>query len=463
MRKASMFTRYLLFGIVALVAAASEAAAQRKPNILVIVGDDMGYGDIGVHGARDLATPHIDALARTGVRCTSGYVSGPYCSPTRAGLMTGRYQQRYGHEFNPGAASRADKTFGLPLTEPTLVERLRGAGYATGMVGKWHLGDEPEFHPVRRGFGFYFGFLGGAHSYLDAKADPANPILRGTAPVNEPEYLTDAFRREALAFIESHQKESWLLCLTFNAVHNPMHATGKYLDRFPQIQDERRRTYAAMMAAMDDAIGAVVARIAQLGLEENTLIFFISDNGGPVVNGSSNGPLRGYKAQTWEGGIRVPFLVRWKGRLPAGKLYDQPVIQLDILPTALAAAGVELRPDWKLDGVDLLPHLEGRVSKAPHSALYWRFAQHMAIRMGDWKLVKAPDGPTPELRRRTAEDDATGARLFNLAVDIGEKTDLAQREPERVKAMAAAWKAWNAELAEPRWFGNRLQPPPSAK
>jgi arylsulfatase A-like enzyme len=195
MRKAARFTRCLFFGIVALVAAASEAAAQRKPNILVIVGDDMGYGDIGVHGARDLATPHIDALARTGVRCTNGYVSGPYCSPTRAGLMTGRYQQRYGHEFNPGAASRADKTFGLPLTEPTLVERLRGAGYATGMVGKWHLGDEPEFHPVRRGFGFYFGFLGGAHSYLNAKADPANPILRGTAPVNEPEYLTDAFRR----------------------------------------------------------------------------------------------------------------------------------------------------------------------------------------------------------------------------------------------------------------------------
>jgi arylsulfatase A-like enzyme len=192
-----------------------------------------------------------------------------------------------------------------------------------------------------------------------------------------------------------------------------------------------------MMAAMDDAIGAVVGRIAQLDLEGKTLIFFISDNGGPVVNGSNNGPLRGYKAQTWEGGIRVPFLVRRKGRLPAGKVYDQPVIQLDVLPTALDAAGVELRPEWKLDGVDLLPYFEGRVSKAPHDALYWRFAQHMAIRMRDWKLVKAPDGPTPELRRRTAGDDATGARLFNLAADIGQKTDLAEREPEKVKGHAS--------------------------
>jgi len=461
MRKPARLTRCLLLGAVAFAAARSEAGAQRKPNILVIVGDDMGYGDIGIHGARDLATPHIDALAQAGVRCASGYVSGPYCSPTRAGLMTGRYQQRYGHEFNPGAASQADKTFGLPLTEHTLVERLRDAGYVTGMVGKWHLGSEPQFHPLRRGFGSYFGFLGGAHSYLDARAEPANPILRGSEPVDESEYLTDAFRREALAFIDRNRRETWFLYLTFNAVHNPMHATRKYLDRFPQIADEQRRTYAAMMAAMDDAIGSVVARLAELRLDGDTLIFFISDNGGPTINGSSNAPLRGWKAQTWEGGIRVPFLVRWKGRLPAGTVYSQPVIQLDILPTALAAAGVELRREWKLDGVDLLPFLEGRAGGAPHAALYWRFAQHMAIRMGDWKLVRAAEGTTPELRRRTpADDEPTGARLFNLSSDIGEQSDLAQREPERVKTLAAAWKAWNRELQEPRWFGNRLQAPP---
>ena len=430
----------LLALVTTLLLAQSRPAAGSKPNILVIVGDDMGYGDIGVHGCRDIPTPAIDSLARNGIRATSGYVSGPYCSPTRAGLMTGRYQQRYGHEFNPGPAGAADPKFGLPLTETTLAERLKRAGYASGMVGKWHLGYRPEYHPVKRGFAEYFGFLGGAHSYLDARTDRANPILRGTDAVDEPEYLTEAFRREALAFIERPRKEPWFLYWTFNAVHMPLQATEKYRARFAGIADERRRTYAAMMSAMDDAIGAVLERLRALGLEERTLIFFISDNGGPPVNASSNGPLRGHKAQTWEGGIRVPFLVQWKGVLPAGKLYDPPVIQLDILPTALAAAGVAARPEWKLDGVNLLPYLKGEKKQAPHEALYWRFGQQMAIRMGDWKLVKAPDTSTPQ--------------LFDLGRDLGEKQDLAEKEPAVARRLEAAWKKWNSELEEPRWFPN---------
>ncbi|MCA1677181.1 MAG: sulfatase-like hydrolase/transferase, partial [Actinobacteria bacterium] len=246
--------------------AGPNAQADRKPNILLIVGDDMGYADIGVQGATDIRTPHLDALAQHGTRFSSGYVTGPYCSPTRAALLTGRYQQRFGHEFNSGPPENAPATFGLPLTEKTLADRLKAAGYRTGMVGKWHLGFRPEFHPMKRGFDEYFGFLGGAHSYLDARADKANPILRGTEPVDEPAYLTDAFRREALGFIDRRAAgtDPWFLYLAFNAVHAPMHATPNYLDRYKHIADERRRSYAAMMSAMDDAIGAVMQKLRDL-------------------------------------------------------------------------------------------------------------------------------------------------------------------------------------------------------
>jgi arylsulfatase A-like enzyme len=411
-----------------------------RPNIIIIVGDDMGYADIGIHGCKDIPTPHIDSLAKNGVRCTSGYVSGPYCSPTRAGLMTGRYQQRFGHEFNPGPNPGGD--VGLPLDQATLADRLKQAGYATGMVGKWHLGNERKFHPLNRGFQEYYGFLGGAHSYFvsDNRGTKGqiNAVLRGFEPVAEQEYLTDAFGREAVAFIDRHQKEPFFLYLTFNAVHTPMHATEKYLSRFKDAADENRRTYCAMMSAMDDAIGRVLAKLDEARLTENTLIFFVSDNGGPPVNASSNLPLRGRKATTWEGGIRVPYLVQWKGQLPAGKTFDQPVIQLDLHPTALAAAGVTT--DAQLDGVDLLPHLRGVKTSPPHDALYWRFGPQMAIRAGNYKLVKAAgiDGP----------------QLFDLAADIGESKDLSADKPEVVKDLSARYAAWNGTLEKPRWIAS---------
>ncbi len=414
------------------------SALAARPNILIIVGDDMGYADIGVHGCKDIPTPHIDSLAASGVRCTSGYVSGPYCSPTRAGLMTGRYRQRFGHEFNPGPNPMGD--IGLPLTEVTLADRLKAAGYKTGMVGKWHLGDAEKFHPVNRGFAEYYGFLGGARSFFPIT--PNVPPVGGrmyrnleVLPENEP-YTTDTFAREATAFIDRHAKDEWFLYLTFNAVHTPMHATEKYLSRFKNVEPEGRRTYCAMMSAMDDAIGAVLARLDESKLTENTLIFFVSDNGGPPVNSSSNGVLRGNKAQTWEGGIRVPYLVQWKGRIPAGKTYDNPVIQLDFHPTALSAAGVEAK-DAKFDGVNLLPHLEGKVTMPPHDTLYWRFGDQMAIRHGNLKLVQGRG--------------ADRRMLFDLAADIGEQKDLAAERPDAVKDLTARYDAWNATLEQPRW------------
>lgn len=415
-------------------ALSAGAATPPRPNIVFIAADDLGYGELSVQGSRDIPTPHIDSIAAEGIRFTNGYVSCPVCSPTRAGWLTGRYQQRFGHEFNPGSARQADPNFGLPLSETTLADRLRAAGYATGLVGKWHLGYRPPFHPLRRGFDEFFGFLAGAHPYLPAPG--AEPILRGTAPVEETEYLTDAFAREAVSFIERHKQSPFFLYLSFNAVHAPLQATGKYLARFSSIADERRRTFAAMLSAMDDAVGRVLAALRANRLDRDTLVSFISDNGGPTRNTTSrNDPLRGYKGQVLEGGIRVPFMMRWANRLPQGKVFEQPVIALDIVPTVLAAAGVPL-PD-SLDGVNLLPYLAGERRGAPHAALYWRFGPQAAIRKGDWKMVRLGDG---------------AVRLYNLAEDVGESRDLAAAQPARLKELSEDWEAWNRQLSPPRWL-----------
>lgn len=410
---------------------------RRRPNIVVILADDLGYAELGVQGCRDIPTPNIDSIARNGTRFTSGYVSCPICAPTRAGLMTGRYQQRFGFETNPGPEQYADPKFGLPREQTTLAERLKGLGYATGMVGKWHLGYRPELQPTQRGFDEFFGFLSGANDYVPG-GRRMDRVLRGTEVVHESEYLTDAFAREAVAFIGKHAQEPFFLYLPFNAVHAPLQAIDPYLQRFPNAADPNRRIYAAMTAAMDDAVGRVLGKLREHGLEENTLVFFLSDNGGPTPQTtSSNLPLRGYKGQTYEGGIRVPFMVQWKGHLPEGKVSGAPVIALDIYPTALAAAGATVDPTWKLDGVNLLPYLSGQSVGTPHETLYWRFQRQRAIRQGEWKLVRG--------------NRSAAWELYNLADDIGEQHDLAAREPGKVRELTAAWEAWNAELMDPLW------------
>jgi arylsulfatase A-like enzyme len=426
----------------------------RRANILVIVADDLGYADIGIHGCRDIPTPNVDSLAENGIRFTNAYVSGPCCTPTRAGLLTGRYPQRFGVEFNL-SLDPAHRDFGLPLGETTIADRLKAAGYRTAIFGKWHLGSADRFHPMARGFDDFFGFLGGRHSFLEAGRATTNPILDGRTPVAMRTYLTDAVADRAVDFIDRHSTERFFLYLAFNAVHTPLEATAKYLARFEHIKDERRRTYAAMLSAMDDGIGKTLAALRAHKLEESTLIIFLSDNGGPVmatttINGSSNGPLRGSKRQTWEGGIRVPLLMQWKGHLAAGKTEARPVIQLDILPTALAAAGVEPRPEEALDGVNLLPFVTGGSAGLPHGTLYWRFGGMMAIRKGDWKLLKTSEGPLRDTDPAVLSD-LSGAQLYNLANDIGETTNLAATYPEKVKELTEDWRRWNQQLAKPLW------------
>ncbi len=415
----------------------------KNPNIVVIISDDMGYADIGCQGCKDIPTPNIDSIAQKGVRFTNGYVSCPVCSPTRAGLATGRYQQRFGHEFNTGPPPGGlREQVGLPLTEVTIADVLKSAGYVTGAVGKWHLGMAPHFHPFKRGYDEFFGFLHGGHSYVDPGLGTFNPILRGTEPVDEKEYLTDAFSREAVAFVERHSKESFFLYLAYNAVHTPMQGPERYKDGFKHITEQKRRIYAGMLTAMDEGIGKLLGKLKGLGLEKDTLLFFINDNGGPTpANGSLNTPLRATKGTMYEGGIRVPFMVQWPGHLKAGSTYDKPVISLDILPTAAAAAGAELPSDRKLDGVNLLPYLRGEKKELPHGALFWRSGKNHAARKGNWKLVKM--------------GDETG--LFDLASDIGEKKDLKAEKPDVLKEMQDAYERWNSQMIEPVWTMLRRQ------
>jgi arylsulfatase B len=378
------------FGSIPANGAEENADSQRRPNIVLILADDLGYGELGCQGNAEIPTPHIDSIAAGGVRFTAGYVTGPNCSPSRAGLLAGRYGTRFGHEFNPIGAQNENPAFGLPLAETTLAEVLRDAGYATGAIGKWHLGGAAPYHPQRRGFDSFFGFLHEGHYYVPAPwpgvatmlrrrtlpgggqgrrtfgdvtysthmhgfeppYDANNPILRDGQPSAEAAYLTDAFTREALSFIDRRREEPFFLYVAYNAVHSPLQGADAYLKEFASIDDIQRRIFAAMLGNLDDGVGQILAKLRAAGLEDDTLVFFLSDNGGPTRElTSSNKPLRGEKGSVYEGGVRVPFMVRWPGRLPAGSTYEQPVSSTDIFATAAAVAGATPPQGRTLDGV----------------------------------------------------------------------------------------------------------------
>lgn len=449
----------------ALFAAAGVACAgtNRPPNLIVIMTDDQGYADVGFNGCQDIPTPHLDSIARNGVRFTSGYVVYPVCSPSRAGFITGRYPQRFGYERNP-RFQPGNPVSGLARTETTLADALGKVGYRNGIIGKWHLGAHPDLHPLKRGFHEFFGHLGGGARYfpeeltLQQATGEMNEgdsyrlrMLRNFEPVRTTQYLTDEFSDEAVRFVTRHKDEPFFLFLSYNAPHTPMQATEKYLSRFAHIPNERRRTYAAMVSAVDDGVGRLLATLREQGLEERTLIFFLSDNGGPTqANASNNRPLRGVKSDPWEGGIRVPFAAQWPGRLPKGMVYDHPVLSLDIFATIAALAGAPTDPARPLDGVNLLPYLTGERKGAPHEAVYLRkFDQGaFAVRRGDYKLVIPRAGAAPQ--------------LFNLAADLGETNNLAATSPEILRELEQLRAAWTKQLIEPVFPGLMTGPNPQA-
>lgn len=412
-----------------------------RPNIIVILADDLGYGDVGAYGGRDVQTPNIDRLAASGVRMTDFYANQATCAPSRAALMLGKYQQRFGFFGNPGA--RNLESYGLPGSERTLPERLKARGYATAMVGKWHLGYTPPSSPNARGFDSFFGFLEGAFAYTAHASSGSKAALRDGKPATMPAHTTEAFTKEAVDFIDQHKSSPFFIYASYNAVHAPLQTTQAYLDRVKGIKDPDRRTYLAMLLALDDGVGEIVKALERNGLRQNTLIVFTSDNGGPTwQTTSTNGPLNGVKVTTLEGGIRVPTIFSWPGVVPQGRTSATVGIGMDITATALRAANA---PTDGLDGVNLLPYLRGKKSGDAHRQLFWESTMFGAVREGRWKLVRA-------------EGDYF---LFDLHSDLGERRDLAAVHPRRVARMKTALAVWAATMAPPgNWM---MTPRPESK
>lgn len=407
--------------ITALAAAVTMAA---PPNIVFIVADDLGYGSLGCYGETEIPTPHIDGLAAEGARYTDAYVTAPVCGPSRAGFLSGRYQQRFGFEHNiPGG--RGVDPVGFPLNQTNLGEALDSAGYRTGLIGKWHQGSGESHVPNARGFDRFFGFLSGGMPYFPGRR---SRLLSDGQSVTETAYSTDAFEREALAFLNQKDDRPFFLFLSFNAVHTPLEATEEDLAVFGHLEGDRR-TYAAMQHSMDQAVGSVLATLESQGMEDETLVVFMSDNGGPTAQTtSSNGPLNGGKGQVYEGGVRIPLIVRWPGQVPAGATVSDPVISLDLYPTFLQAAGATTPAE--LDGRSLLAEPAGE------RTFCWRMGNKKAIRHGDWKAVH---------QRRTWE-------LYNLATDLGEQTNLAEEMPEKLMEMLGRYDEWNEANVDAAWI-----------
>jgi arylsulfatase B len=480
--KCKVYWQYAaVFLMLLVICRLTPAAERRRPNIIILLADDLGYGELGCQGNTQIPTPYIDSLARNGTRFSNGYVTGSVCSPSRAGLMTGKYQNRFGYESNVIGAMNADPRAGLPATEATLAKHLHDAGYVTALIGKWHLGGTANYHPLRRGFDEFFGFMHEGHFFVPppyegvttmlrrrtlpvpgierwthpsgeliysnhmGRDEPAydadNPILRGGQPVEENEYLTDAFTREAVDFIDRYKSQPFFLYLAYNAVHSPLQGADRYMKKFAHIDDIHRRIFAAMLANLDDSVGAILKKLRSEGLEEDTLIFFLSDNGGPTRElTSSNLPLRGSKGDMYEGGIRIPFIVQWKGNIPARKTYHEPVVSLDIFATSAAVAASPIAKKNAIDGVDLMPFLKGTSDRTPHKELFWRMGQKAAFRSGDWKIVRNVKG------KQNADWE-----LFDLSKDMSETKDLAKVNPDKLAELIKLWDNYHSQMADPAW------------
>jgi arylsulfatase A-like enzyme len=442
-------TKFLLLLLLIVCASARPGLAQAvPPNIVVILADDLGYGDVSFNGCPDYQTPNIDSIAANGVLCTNGYVTHPVCSPSRAGLITGRYNQRFGDENNSDIDS-TNPRLGLPVREVLLPQILKPAGYVCGAIGKWHLGIAPNFHAVNRGFDEFFGFLGASSTYYNAT------VFRNETPLTETAYLTDAFTREGVSFINRHATQPFFLYLAYSAVHSPYDQPPQnYVDRVANITDAKRQTYAAMVIAMDDGVGQVLQALQAQNLLDKTLIFFLSDNGATDDSFTRNLPLRGFKLDELEGGIRVPFAVQWTGRLPAHTVYDGMISSLDIVPTAAAVAGVPLPTDRVYDGLNVLRYLAGEQT-APQRTLFWRwFGLGKNGPPGSvdtiWAVRK---GPLKLVTERAATDKPPA--LYNLPNDIGETQNLAVAQPGDVHSLKTLYNQWTAtRLIPPIWQFN---------
>ncbi|MDO7085186.1 sulfatase-like hydrolase/transferase [Pseudocolwellia sp. AS88] len=432
--------------------ASSKKSAVKQPNIVLLFSDDAGYADFGFHGSKIMKTPHLDKLAKEGVRFEQAYVTDPTCGPSRAGLITGKYQQRFGFEENnvPGYMSEnsaADGSdMGIPVEEKTMADYLKNLGYTSGFYGKWHVGGADKFHPLNRGFDEFYGFRGGARSYFAYSKAPASKLdlnERNFGNFEEPQdYYTDVLAQETVEFIENSVKKDkpFFAFVSFNAVHTPMDARPEDLAQFPNLQG-KLKTLAAMTLALDRASGKIMDKLAELGIDDNTIVIFTNDNGGPSdKNASSNAPFSGTKSNHLEGGLRVPFLMKWPNNIQQNSTFSAPVSLFDLLPTFYAAGGGMTKDLQDVDGVDLMPYIQNIKVSRPHDVLFWKKDTRATIRDGDWKLIRFPDRP---------------AELYYIPEDIREMNDLAAEHPKKVKKMFKDLFEWESTLERPRWLLKR--------
>lgn len=428
--------------------------ASEKPNFIIILADDLGYGDLGYTGSTQILTPNIDKLAESGVIFTNGYVTGAVCSPSRAGMLTGRYNCEFGYYTNPDLPPdqqlQINREYsGLPVDEVTLADRLSDLGYINGLIGKWHLGRLPQFHPLKRGFHEFWGYVNGGHDYyLTVPRSETKIRYRWPIECNYKEqgaltYITDDKGNECVDFIKRHKEEPFFLFASFNAPHIPLQAPEADKELYGFVMDERRRTYCAMVHRLDVNVGRIIEELKKQNLYENTVVVFLSDNGGYINNNVSiNAPFRGQKGTLYEGGIHVPFIISYPDKYRAGTIYEKPVIALDILPTFVEMAGGEIVEEDHIHGVDLTPYINGNNSNTPHEYLMWNMQGFSAIRYGDMKMVNMPD---------------KYPMLYDLSEDISENNDLSRTEKEIADKMIEKLGMWNMSCPEPLFFQGNNQ------
>lgn len=409
-------------------------APPQRPNVVLIVSDDVGYADFGFQGSPDIRTPSLDRLVHDGVRFTDAYAASPLCSPSRGGLLTGRYPMRWGQELNPNQAAASDSSYGVSRQVALLSERLKVSGYATGAIGKWHLGVIPSQLPTARGFDEFYGFLGAEHTYVHRWfGGNEGKIYRGTTKQKPPDFLTSAFGTEAVSFIDRHATSPFFLYVAFNAAHEPLVYDPAHVAAVASIKDRQRRKYASVIRGMDDAIGRILAALDRHQLSSNTIVVFANDNGGPSKSSARNLPLRGEKGKLFDGAIRVPMAIRWPGVIAPG-IYRQPVTLLDIVPTVMAATATPAAEPF--DGVNLRPFLAGQGTAVPHDSLFWRVGGWGAARAGRWKAIWWRDGP---------------GILFDLQSDIGESTEVSKVHLDVMRRLRSSFDAWARQMQPPKW------------
>lgn len=461
----SHMTRQLAACLLAL-ASLTSLNADDRPNIVLILCDDLGYADVGFNGAQDIVTPHLDRLAENGTIFSSAYVCHPFCGPSRMGLMTGRYPHSFGAPYNLPPTGLGITDFegdGIPESEVMMSTMLQRAGYFTGAIGKWHLGITSEHHPNVRGFDDFYGFLGGGHMYFPERFGPIYdrqkrsgrtvfneyivPLEHNGVEVQETEYITDALSREAVRFVKQAEKKGkpFFLYLAYNAPHTPLEAKEEDLQKFAEIKDEKRRTYAAMVYAVDRGVGRVVEALKETDALDDTLIVFLSDNGGKIGGGSDNGPLLQGKGSVCEGGIRVPMFFHWPKEVPGGQQYSHPVTALDFYPTFAGLADATISGKQELDGVDIWDSLQQGQSPRPGQPIFalrhWNGFHNVGMRQDEWKVSKR--GPKAKWQ------------LFQIVEDVGETIDVSQQHPDIVKQLVEAGRIWSQTHVAPLWFDNK--------